>query len=79
VGVSEEGEEVAVAILREGQAFAFSTESYEYYEFGKPEWKLSRGTYRISICVRGSSVQQQREFKLEYLDDNFANFRLKQP
>jgi hypothetical protein len=79
VGASQEGEEVAVAILRDGKAFAFSTESYAYSEFGKPEWELTRGTtYYIIVRVRGHNAQGQEEFKLEYLDDNFANFRLQE-
>ena len=77
VGASQEGEEVAVAILRDGKAFAFSAESYAYSEFGKPDWELTRGTtYYIIVRVRGYNAEGQEEFKLEYLDDNFANFRL---
>jgi hypothetical protein len=80
VGVSEEGEEVAVAILREGAAFAFSTDSYAYTEFGKPDWELTRGTtYYIIVRVRGYNLDQREPFELQYLDDNFANFRLQSP
>jgi hypothetical protein len=69
-------EEVAVAILKAGEAFAFSTESYDHNAWGNPAWGLDHGTYRVVVRVRGSSVEQTRAFKLEYLDDNFANFRL---
>lgn len=80
VGVSQDGEEVAVAILREGEAFAFSTESYTYPEFGKPEWQLTRPTtYYVIVRVRGYNVDQQQAFELPYLDGNFANFRLRLP
>lgn len=78
VPVSRAGEEVAVAILRAGEAFAFSTESYDYNAWGNPAWKLCYpGTYRIVVRVRGSSVEHEQAFKLEYLsNDDFAKFRL---
>jgi hypothetical protein len=76
VGVSQDGEEVAVAILRTGEAFAFSTESYNHNAWGNPDWRLDRGTYRVVVRVRGSGVEQEQAFKLEYLNDNFADFRL---
>ena len=70
------GEEVAVAILTQSGAFAFSTASYEHFRFSNPDWQLSQGTYRISVHVRGSNVDLKQDFKLEYLDKVFANFRL---
>jgi hypothetical protein len=76
VAVSRAGEEVAVAILRAGEAFAFSTESYDHNAWGNPAWRLERGTYRIVVRLRGSGVEQQEAFKLEYLNNNFAEFRL---
>ena len=57
VPVSEDGEEVAVAILlRRGEAFAFSTESYDHPDFANPDWKLDHGTYRIVVRVHRSEV-----------------------
>lgn len=76
VGVSRDGEEVAVAILRASEAFAFSTESYNHNAWGNPAWRLHHGTYRIVVRVRGSSVEKEQAFKLEYLDEDFAKFRL---
>lgn len=71
--------QVSVAILRNGEAFAFANESYAYLanELGKPEWKLSKGTYRIVVHVRPSNAGEQKQtFKLEYLTDNFRDFQL---
>lgn len=81
IGVSRDGEEVAVAILRDGKAYAFSTQSYNYPDFGNPDWGLPQGTYYIDISIQGSNVKKKsKRFKLEYLDDNnFAAFRLKEP
>jgi hypothetical protein len=72
------GEEVAVAILIPREAHAFSTESYDYPAWGEPEWKLKHDTYRVVVRVRGSSVQCEQAFKLEYLDNDFAKFRLQE-
>src|SRR5260370_14964303 len=66
--------QVSVAILRNGEAFAFANESYAYLDnrLGKPEWKLAKGTYRIVVHVRPSNAGEQSQyFKLEYLTDNF--------
>src|SRR6266568_3898941 len=76
VAVSPDGEEVAVAILRDGEAFAFSTESYAYPSWGNPSWRLEHGTYRIVVRVRGSAIQEERYFKLEYLSNDVSKFRL---
>ena len=76
VAVSPDGEEVAVAILRDGEAFAFSTESYNYPSWGNPRWRLEHGTYRIVVRVRGSGIQEERHFKLEYLSNDVSKFQL---
>jgi len=73
--------QVSVAILRNGEAFAFANESYAYLDnqMGKPEWKLAKGTYRIVVRVRPSNASEQsRPFKLEYLTDNFREFQLQE-
>jgi hypothetical protein len=76
VAVSPDGEEVAVAILRDGEAFAFSTQSYNYPSWGNPRWRLEHGTYRIVVRVRGSGIQEERHFKLEYLSNDVSKFQL---
>lgn len=79
IAVSDEGEQIAVAILRDGKAFAFSTESYEHAGWENPAWRLERGkTYRIVVRVHGSGIQQERKFKLEYLTNNPSEFRLQE-
>jgi hypothetical protein len=70
---------VSVAVLRDGEAFAFSDESYRYMEnhFGKPDWQLIKGrTYRVRITVKGSNAEVQRDYKLEFYSDDFTKFRL---
>ena len=76
IPASSTGEEVAVAVLGGGAAFAYSSEIYAYKAFGHPVWRLDRGTYRIAVRVRGSSVDHRQFFKLEYLSDDFTRFRL---
>ena len=70
------GEEVAVAVLAPKGAFAFSAASYASPDWAVPEWQLSHGTYRVVVRVHGSSIENERAFKLEYLDDDFAKFVL---
>jgi hypothetical protein len=62
--------------MRAGAAFAFTDSSYGHPAWGQPDLKLERGTYRIIVRVRGSSVEASRAFKLEYLSDDFAAFHL---
>jgi len=76
IPVSRAGEEIAVAVLNEESAYAFSSASYGYPAFGNPAWRLNRGTYRIAVRVLGSSVDREQVFKLEFLSNNFAQFRL---
>lgn len=78
IAVSSSGEEVRVAILREGKAFAFSTESYACDAFGNPNWALDHGTYRVEVNVRGSGISCKRSFKLEYFSEDFSRFRLQE-
>jgi hypothetical protein len=79
IAVGSDRGQVSVAILRNGEAFAFANESYAHLanQLGNPAWKLDKGVYRIAIRVRPSNAdEQQQDFKLEYLSDNFAEFRL---
>jgi hypothetical protein len=76
VPVTRGGEEVAVAILRAGEAFAFTDSSYGHPAWGQPELRLQRGTYRVVVRVHGSSIDHTQAFKLEYLSDDFTSFRL---
>lgn len=76
---SGDGEQVAVAVLRadgSGDAYAWGTESYAYPKWDKPEWRLPHGTYKVVVTIESSSVAKQRTFKLEFLDNDFAKFRL---
>lgn len=70
---------VSVAVLRRRQAFAFSDESYAFMDQGlaNPAWKLDEGkTYLVEVHVKGSNAKYEATFKLEYLSDNFEQFRL---
>jgi hypothetical protein len=77
VRTSEDGEEVAVAVLQlQVGAYAWGTESYAHPSWQKPGWQLEHGTYKVVVSVNGSSVSKSKAFKLEYLDDDFAKFNL---
>lgn len=76
VRASEDGDEVAVAVLTTAGAYAWGTESYAYPGWGKPEWEIERGTYRVVVRLDGAGISKEATFKLEYLDEDFAKFRL---
>jgi hypothetical protein len=79
ISVGSDRGRISVAVLRDGEAFAFANESYMYLDdhFGKPDWKLTQGTtYRVDVRVKGSNAAWVQAFKLEYLNNNFADFKL---
>jgi hypothetical protein len=79
VPVGPDGEEIAVAILIDRKAYAFTTESYNYPGWANPEWLLElKKTYRIVVRISGSSTQKERAFKLEYLTNDVSKFRLEE-
>lgn len=58
----------------------FSTESYAYPEFDKPEWRLTRpARYYFIVRFCGYNVHQRQAFGPPYLDDGFGDFRLRVP
>lgn len=79
ISVGSDRGRVSVAVLRDGEAFAFANESYMYLadHLGKPDWQLTVGrTYRVEVRVRGSNVDHTDIFKLEYYSGDFTNFQL---
>jgi hypothetical protein len=79
VAVGSDRGHFSVAILRDGQAFAFANESYAHLpdHLGQPEWQLAQNqTYRVEVRVKGSNVDHRQVFKLEFYSDDFAHFRL---
>lgn len=79
IAPGEDGQQISVAILtNKDEAFAFSNESYAYELMSKPEWKLTKATYRIVVRVRGSNIGESLQaFILEYLIADFSRFQLK--
>jgi hypothetical protein len=82
ISVGSDRGQVSVAILKDGNAFAFANESYNTplsNHLRKPEWKLTLGeTYRIEIHVKGSNADHKQAFKLEYLSNDFTAFKLQE-
>lgn len=81
ISVGSDRGQISVAILKDGNAFAFANESYGIpppNHLCKPEWKLTLGeTYRVEIHIEGSNVDYEKAFKLEYLSNDFSDFKLK--
>lgn len=73
-------EEVAVAVRRDGEAHAFSAESYAYDRWRKGEWKLEPGNYQVAVRAGAAGAEAARtfglvvterdEFELRELDDS---------
>jgi hypothetical protein len=76
ISAGEDGEEIAVAILKEdGSAYAWGAESYRFEGWANPAWKLEDQTeYEVTIRVEGSGVGLERRFRLPFLSDDFAEF-----
>lgn len=74
---SDDGEEVAVAILKQnGAAFAWSPDSYAYPGFEHPQLVLQRGEYEVTVQAQAGGVSTSARFRLQYLSGDFARFRL---
>jgi hypothetical protein len=82
ISVGSDRGQISAAILKNNNAFAFANESYgtpPANHLCKPEWKLTKGeTYRVEIRVKGSNADYAKPFKLEYLSNDFAEFRLQE-
>jgi hypothetical protein len=80
-GASEKGEEVAVAILTTVSgfgAYAWSRESYAHTDWANHDRSLEYGAnYRIEVRVRGSSAFEKAAFRLDFISQDFNDFRLK--
>ncbi|HVP75824.1 MAG TPA: hypothetical protein VMS63_07365 [Gaiellaceae bacterium] len=75
VAAADRGEQVAIAVLRhDGTAFAWGAESYAFPGWQNPDWQLDRGTYDVTVRVRGSGVEVAKAFELPFLSGNFAAF-----
>lgn len=70
------GQEVAVAITREGEAFIFGAESYAYGIFGNPKWKLEKKIYDVDVVASSSGIKAVGRFQLDNRDASYANFRV---
>lgn len=71
-------EEVAVAVLRDdGEAYAFGAESYAFPEWRRPEWKLERGEYEVTLRIESAGPSATKRFRLDNLTADFNRFRLR--
>jgi hypothetical protein len=69
IGTSGAGEEVAVARTRDGEAFAFSSESYLYAGWRKPEWELAPGAWSLTVRAAASDATSEETFSFRVADD----------
>jgi hypothetical protein len=62
------GEEVAITVHREAQAFAFNSWSYAHPAWGKPEWRLPPGHYTVGVRASASGCEARGHFALRVSD-----------
>ena len=58
------GQEVAVAVVRDGEAYAFSAESYLYPGWKRPEWRLAPGEWVVEVVASSAQASARRSFRL---------------
>ena len=63
------GAEVAVARSRNGEAYAFSAQSYMHPSWRRPGWELPAGRWRLIVRVASSDATASEEFWLEVAAD----------
>ena len=68
-------EEVAIAVLRDGDAYAWGAESYNH-NWANPEWKLQKGQYDVTVHLQHSAGEERKDFVLRYLSDDFNDFNV---
>jgi hypothetical protein len=68
-------EEIAVAVLRDGEAYGWGAES-QMHGWKHPNWKLERGVYDVEVRADWQGTPETRWFRLEYLSDDLPSFRL---
>lgn len=68
-------EEVAVAVLVDGEAYGWGAESY-FHQWKNPAWKLARGTYDVEIRVEWQGKSKTGWYTLEYNSADLKSFTL---
>jgi hypothetical protein len=70
-------EEVAVAVLVDGEAWGWGAES-QLHGWKHPHWKLDLGVYDVEVRAEWQGTSQTRWLRLEYLSDDWSSFRLQE-
>lgn len=84
VGASEEydlpaggrWEEIAVAVRRGDEAYAWGSTSYFHDEWRNPEWELEPGIYEVKLMLTFSGGTAEQNFTLEWTGNKDDPFRL---
>lgn len=84
VGASEEydlpaggrWEEIAVAVRRGDEAYAWGSTSYFHDQWRNPEWKLEPGVYEVKLTLTFSGGSAEQTFTLEWTGNKNDPFRI---
>jgi hypothetical protein len=70
-------QEVAVAVLRDGEAYGWGAESYAFPFWRNPDWRLSeRAEYEVVLTIQWAGGTAAERLRLPYLSDEMGAFRL---
>lgn len=64
-------QEVAVAVLRDGEVYAFSAESYAYPDWKRPDWRLEPGEWDVAVTAAAAHARENAKFRLRITDNDF--------
>jgi len=64
-------QEVAIAVRRDGEVYAFSAESYSYADWKRPEWRLEPGDWEVDVTAESVNASATKRFRLRITTDDF--------
>lgn len=71
-------QEVAVAVLRDKEAYGWGADSYAY-DWKNPNWKLDRGVYDVRLTIQWNGGSMEKRFALPFLSTDIGGFELTPP
>jgi hypothetical protein len=57
-------------VLRDGEVYAFSAESYAYPDWRRPEWRLEPGDWEVDVTAASASATATKRFRVRITPDD---------
>ena len=64
-------QEVAIAVRRDGEVYAFSADSYSYPDWKRPDWRLEPGDWEADVTAASANASATKRFRLRITTDDF--------